>query len=404
MRTDDMPLAAAARRFPRIDGVTANMGHWQGALPTLVLILVLALVCQWLAGLPQLKHWGIGSLPLSILLGILIASTLAPRFLGNATQEYGKGGLRVRRFSQQVLLKAGIVLFGFQLTLDQLWGVGWQALLVDVVTIAAVLSLGIWLGQRWLKLPLRLSILIAIGSAVCGAAAIMATAPLLAERSAAGRGGNTAPDADAATDNQADDPADNAEQQLAIAVALVALFGTLSVLLYPYLCQWFGLDSNSAGLYIGSTVHEVAQAVAATDVLDPATQQNALIVKLLRVALLAPTLLLLGQWLLRRPVADTDKNLQPQTAAAPKRLPVPGFVLGFVAVIVLNSVLPLPLWLTELAAKASVWCLMLAMVALGLNTRWQGMVAAGMKPVLLGLILWLVLLFGGGWLNALLVV
>ena len=387
-----MPLAAAARRFPRAYSAVANKGHWQGAFPTLMLILLLALVCQWLAGLPQLKHWGIGSLPLSILLGILIASTLAPRFLGNATQEYAKGGLKVRRFSQQVLLKTGIVLFGFQLTLEQLWGMGWQALLVDVVTIAAVLSIGIWLGQRWLKLPLRLSILIAIGSAVCGAAAIIATAPLLGERTQAD-----------AVEGTGQGTEHSAEQQLAIAVALVALFGTLSVLLYPLLCQWFGLDSNSAGLYIGSTVHEVAQAVAATDVLDPATQQNALIVKLLRVALLAPTLLLLGQWLLRRPVAATEKNLQPQTAAAPKRLPVPGFVLGFVAVIVLNSVLPLPLWLTELAAKASVWCLMLAMVALGLNTRWQGMVAAGMKPVLLGLILWLLLLVGGGWLNALFV-
>jgi len=121
---------------------------------------------------------------------------------------------------QQTLLKAGIVLFGFQLTLEQLWGVGWQALLVDVLTIASVLITGIWLGQRWLKLPLQLSILIAVGSAVCGAAAIMATAPLLGRRT------------------QADAGEHDPEQHLAIAVALVALFGTLSVLLYPLLCQY----------------------------------------------------------------------------------------------------------------------------------------------------------------------
>ena len=367
---------------------------WRSALHTLAAMVLLAAACQWLAGLPRLQAMGIGSLPLSILLGMVLASALAPRWIyghnpmGNADAA-DAGGQVLRRFCQQTLLKAGIVLFGFQLTLEQLWGVGWQALLVDVLTIACVLITGIWLGQRWLKLPLRLSILIAIGSAVCGAAAIMATAPLLGRRT------------------QADAGEHNPEQQLAIAVALVALFGTLSVLLYPLLCQWFGFDSNTAGLYIGSTVHEVAQAVAATDALDSATQQNALIVKLLRVALLAPTLLLLGQWLLRRPVADTDmdknKNLQPQATDAPKRLPVPGFVLGFIAVIIAHSILPLPLWLTELAASTSAWCLMLAMVALGLNTRWQGMVAAGIRPLFLGFLLWLLLLLGGGWLNTLFV-
>ncbi|MCD8531836.1 MAG: putative sulfate exporter family transporter [Saccharospirillaceae bacterium] len=268
---------------------------------------------------------------------------------------------------------------------------------MDVVTIATVLILGIWLGQRWLKLPLRLSILIAVGSAVCGAAAIMATAPLLA----AVRQSDDARDDSDLADRAGDE--DRAEQHLAIAVALVALFGTLSVLLYPWLCQWFGFDSNTAGLYIGSTVHEVAQAVAATDALDPAVQHNALIVKLLRVALLAPTLLLLGEWLMRRSVAGDAVNMsaRPQRAGAGKRLPVPGFVLGFIAAIIANSLLPLPQMLLDFAAEASAWCLMLAMVALGLNTRWQGMVAAGLRPLLLGLLLWLLLLAGGGWLNTL---
>lgn len=367
------------------------------ALHTLSLMLLLATLCQWLAGLPWLQTMGIGSLPLSILLGMVLASVLAPRWLYGEDGADGDlcSGRRLRHFCQQTLLKAGIVLFGFQLTLEQLWGVGWQALLVDVVTIATVLILGIWLGQRWLKLPLTLSILIAVGSAVCGAAAIMATAPLLA---ALRQSNHTSgqPDRMSPEENE-----DSTEQHLAIAVALVALFGTLSVLLYPWLCQWFGFDSNSAGLYIGSTVHEVAQAVAATDALDAEVQQNALIVKLLRVALLAPTLLLLGQWLLRRSATDTGMNNAPQCPAATtsKRLPVPGFVLAFVAVIIVHSLIALPPWLTTLAASISAWCLMLAMVALGLNTHWQGMVRAGLKPLVLGLVLWLLLLSGGGWLN-----
>lgn len=126
---------------------------WRSALRTLAVMVLLAAACQWLAGLPRLKAMGIGSLPLSILLGMVLASALAPRWIyghnpmGNADAA-DTGGQVLRRFCQQTLLKAGIVLFGFQLTLEQLWGVGWQALLVDVLTIACVLITGIWLGQR----------------------------------------------------------------------------------------------------------------------------------------------------------------------------------------------------------------------------------------------------------------
>lgn len=343
--------------------------------PVLMFMVTLAGVAAlalWLARLPFFRQAGLGALPLSLLLGMALA--------GTARVEGWRRSPAVtywQRQAQTRLLQTGIILLGLQLDLADLWAVGWQALAADVVVITVILPLGIWLGQRWLKLPLRLGILLAIGSAICGAAAILACVPVL--------------------NRYLDDDPQAADQQAVIAIALVAVLGTVSVLLYPWLQHWLHLSDAVTGLFIGSTVHEVAQALAAADTLSQATQQTALITKLLRVLLLAPVLVLLAVWLQRRQPLTT-------TAEATQRIRVPGFLWGFMLMVLLNSLVsngPLVAgWqnLQAAAVQVSAVLLVLAMTAMGMNSRWLLIRQAGIRPFMLGLLLWCALVPVGGML------
>ncbi len=164
------------------------------------------------------------------------------------------------------------MLFGLALTLQQIYALGPSILLLDVLVIGTVLLVGYQLGTRVFGLDRETTLLTCAGSAICGAAAVLATEATIRSRPAA----------------------------TSMAVATVVLFGTLAMLVYPLLYPLTGLDEGLFGIYIGATVHEVAQVVAAGDAVGPAALTNAVIVKLLRVMLLVPFLLIVGQWWLGR--------------------------------------------------------------------------------------------------------
>ncbi len=180
---------------------------------------------------------------------------------------------------------------------------GWQVLALDVFIVASTFTLAVLLGQRWLGLDRRTAALIGAGSAICGAAAVLASAPVVRARA----------------------------HDVGVAVATVVVFGTLGMALYPWLGQWLwpdGLETALGyGIYTGATVHEVAQVVVAGSAVSAAAAHTAVITKMLRVLLLAPFLLLLSWWLGR----------VPQGAAARQPLAVPWFALGFLAVVGLHS-------------------------------------------------------------------
>jgi len=349
----------------------------KAAILMAVVIIAITLAASEAARWPLFHQLGIGALPISILLGMALA---AVPFIGRLNSR--AGAQKVQKTAQKLLLQAGIVLFGFQLSLTDLQAVGWQALVADIITIAVILPLGITLGLKVFRLPLSLAVLLSVGSAVCGAAAILAAAPVLGRYLHDG-------------ENE-----EQQQQSVGLAVAAVALFGTFSVLLYPQVQALFGLHADVTGIYIGSTIHEVAQAVAATDALSTATQHNAVIVKLMRVMMLAPVLIMLALWLQER---KSDQI----AGAAKHRLSVPGFVVLFLLVVVVNTLLPLVMSLPLLHALQhitgiiSATFLALAMAALGLGIHWQHLLKAGWKPVMLGSVLWLLLLIGGGWLFSL---
>ncbi|WP_108124263.1 YeiH family protein [Saccharospirillum mangrovi] len=322
-------------------------------------LLFLATISLLLAQLPALRALGLGSLPLAIVAGMLYGNLFQPA----SGAAHSADQTRVLDFAQQRLLRLGIVLFGFNLTMQQVGALGWSVLLLDAVMIAVVLVVGIVLGERLFGLSREAAVLTAVGSAVCGAAAIMATEPLLKAR----------------------------QRDVALAVATVVLFGTLAMFSYPVLYRWTGMGADQFGVYIGSTVHEVAQAVAAGQSISDSAMRAAVVTKLVRVMLLAPVVVMLGFWLERRQAGSESR----------RGVAVPWFVLGFIASVGLNSVLALPDWLLIGLRGLSLFCLSLAMVALGIRTHWRTLQAAGLRPLALSALLFVMLLGGGLALNRL---
>jgi uncharacterized integral membrane protein (TIGR00698 family) len=174
-------------------------------------------------------------------------------------------------------------------------------------------------------------------------------------------------------------------------VATVVLFGTISMFLYPLLYQagWIDMDTRAFGIFLGGAVHEVAQVVASASNIDPVTTEIATIVKMTRVALLIPILLLVGLWLQRTAIA----------AAAPgdkkPSLPIPWFAIGFLVLALINSAGVIPQNVLEALRALDIFVLTMAMTALGIETRFAKMRQAGPRVMALGAILFILLACGG---------
>jgi uncharacterized integral membrane protein (TIGR00698 family) len=317
--------------------------------PGLLLVAGLLLISLLLASHTGLARLGLSPAALGILLGVAVGN-LWPAVHG-ATWSPGLVA------AQKHLLRWGIVLFGFHLSLAQVLAIGRSGIAVDLIMVATTLLLGLWLGCRLLHLDWQTALLTSVGGAICGAAAIAATAPLL--------------------DAKAD--------KVTAAVGTVVLFGTLGMGLYPLIDHWGILQLHPIiGTYVGSTVHEVAQVVAIGTGLGEEAARQAVVVKMLRVLLLMPFLLLLG--------------LQ-QRSGESRLARMPWFSLGFLAAAGINSLALLPpLWVDTLR-QAGALLLAAAMTALGLGTTFSRIRAAGPGPLALGGLLFVHLVVTGALVN-----
>lgn len=312
--------------------------------PGLLLACVLGAAALALTRIPLLADWQLSALTIAIVLGMLLGNAL-----GHLPAALAPGVA----LAQQTLLRLGVVLYALRISFQDIAAVGLPGLALDVFVIASVLVLGAWAGRRWLGLDRDTAILTASGSAICGAAAVLAVERVLC----------AGPD------------------KVAVAVATVVLFGTLDIFLYPVLFPYLGLDAHAFGLFTGATVHEVAQVVAVGSAISPATAETAVIVKLTRVMLLMPVLVLIG-WRAGR-----------QGAAGGRPPIVPGFALGFIGVAMLNSFVTLPEGVAASLLTFDTFLLAAAMAALGVETRWTRLRTLGFRPMLLALLLF-VWLFG----------
>jgi uncharacterized integral membrane protein (TIGR00698 family) len=218
--------------------------------------------------------------------------------------------------------------------------------------------------------------LIGAGNAICGAAAVMATEPLLRAKA----------------------------EQVTVAISTVVVFGTLAIFIYPALYalnlhwHWLASGSQAFGIYAGSTIHEVAQVFAAGRSISVETANTAVITKMVRVMMLAPFLIGLSGWLTR---ARAVKEPAASERDAPRKLTIPWFAFAFVAVIVFNSLALLPQSVVADAVDVDTFLLAMAMGALGLTTHLSAIRRAGVKPLLLGALLFAWLVAGGALINRL---
>ena len=321
------------------------------SIPGLLLIVLFAAVATALSTLPFFQHLSLSPLVVGILIGIVFANTL-----GHYLPEEWRSGLK---FCSKRILRIGIIFFGFRLTLADVAQVGLSAVALDIFIVCSTIGLGLLVG-KWLNMDKETTLLTSSGSAICGAAAVLG--------------------AEATLKSEA--------YKTAVAVSTVVLFGTLSMFLYPVLYRngFFPLSTHEMGLYTGSTVHEVAHVVGASNAMGKEVAEVAVIVKMIRVILLVPVLLVFS-WSAR----SRSENVAPDQ----RRLVVPWFALLFLLAIALNTLLSLSPAVTEPIKTVDNFALTMAMTALGCETTIDKFRQAGWRPFVLALVLYLWLMFGG---------
>jgi uncharacterized integral membrane protein (TIGR00698 family) len=317
------PLAQEARHAHH----TGTSGIWPG-------VFLAALISAAAFGLHELPGiTALSPLILSILLGIAFHN-----LVGTPARAQDGVGFALKR-----ILRFAIILLGLQLTAVQIADVGTTGLAVIALTLVATCLFTTWFGQL-LGVERKLAQLIAAGTSICGASAVIAT--------------NTVTDAH--------------DEDVAYAVACVTVFGSMAMFAYPLLPGLLHLDPRAYGLWSGASIHEIAQVIAAAFQDGRQAGEFGTIAKLSRVALLAPVVITLGLNASRR---------GPRTQV---RAPIPWFVLGFIVLVALNSVIVIPADARTVIVGVTTFLLSMALAAMGLSTDIAKLRAKGLRPLALG--------------------
>lgn len=332
--------------------IMSLVGLNRTALPGLGFVALLSAIAFWFASLPAVNALSLSPLIFGILIGGLMRNVL-----GSLIRPSFQPGIIV---SAKLVLRLAIILYGFRLTFGQIADVGVPGLFLDLIVVSFTLIIGTLIGVHLLGMDKDLAVLTSVGAAVCGAAAVVATEPVVRSQ----------------------------PHKTSVAVGTVVLFGTLSMFLYPifYSFDFMAMPEEKFGVYIGATVHEVAHVVGAGGAIGPQASDTAVIVKMTRVILLVPTLVVLG-WFF------SPKKNDGQSSAG--QIVIPWFAVGFLAVIGFNSLGYLDATQVDLINRIDHFLLTMAMTALGLETRFESIRSVGSTPVLLAFILFVWLVIGG---------
>ena len=332
-----------------------------GTLSGILFVAIFATAATYIAGLAPIHKLGLSPLVIGIVMGIFYANTLH-----NKLPSAWESGIT---FSGKKILRFAIVIYGFRITFQQIMEVGVEGFLVSLIMLSTTFILGTWLGNKIFGMEKDTSMLTASGASVCGAAAVLATEPVLKAE----------------------------EHKTAIAVSMVVLFGTISMFLYPVLYTtiiehatgFLHMTAREFGIYVGGTIHEVAQVVAVPASVPnaPAEMANsAVIVKMTRVIMIAPMLIVLGLYL-----SYTAKKEGGEGADV--KLVIPWFAVYFIGVAAFNSFHLVPQNIVDNINIIDTFLLTMAMTALGMGTRFAKFKGLGLAPVYtaLGMFIWLVI-------------
>ena len=327
------------------------------------------------AGMATLVAWGLHTLvpavPLltaAVLLGIVVGQlpALRPALAGPL-----KPGLSL---AAKRLMRLGVVLLGLKLSLVDIAGLGWLTITTTVLIVILTFFGTLWFGRR-MGLPGHQPLLIATGFAICGASAIGAMSGVVKAK----------------------------DEETATPVALVTLCGTLAIGVLPLLWHPLGLTDLQFGHWVGAGVHDVGQVVATAQIAGTAALAVAVVVKLTRVLMLAPIVASVAVYERRRQaVAVTPAGPPlPDSAAAPttgpttgaaRRPPVlPLFVAGFLALVLVRTLVPLPAAVLDAADLVQTVLLAMALFGLGTAVRLRSLLRTGGRALGVGLASWLLI-------------
>ena len=323
-RPEPAITAKAKARFP---GQAALVKLYPGVL----VAVTIALASQWLA-----QHYGAPVMLFALLFGMTF------HFL----HQEGRCIAGIE-FSSKAILRFGVALLGARITASQILGLGLIPIVTVIIAIASTIALGAFLAKR---MGLRSSFGVLSGGAVgiCGASAALAIASVLPRGK-------------------------DAERDTILAVVTVTALSTIAMITYPLLTAALHLDHTRAGIFLGGTIHDVAQVVGAGYMISPHTGDVATYVKLLRVTMLLPVVF---------GIAFVVARLGPGVAGGAKPT-VPLFLIGFAALVIINSFGWLAKPVTDAANEVSRWCLVTAIAGLGMKTSFKALMTAGWRPVVL---------------------
>ncbi|MEM7729871.1 MAG: putative sulfate exporter family transporter [Pseudomonadota bacterium] len=324
-----------AATAPRLQ---AELGRLTGLVPGLVLALAATLAAYGLSA-------AVGG-PV-MLYAIIVGMALNPVLHGPAT----KAGIQ---FSAKTILNIGVALLGVKIALADIAGLGWETAALVMVCVGGTILSGIGVG-RLLGLKSEHAVLSSGAVAICGASAAMALCAALPQTTEEAR--------------------KESERNTLVTVMGVTLLGTFAMVLYPALAHILGLSETQAGIFIGATIHNVAQVVGAGFMISEPVGDTATIVKLMRVACLVPVIAIVTLAYRRRASAASAGRDDGSSKAKPAL--VPSFLIGFIALVAINSLGLIPAALTAILSDVSSYALVMAIAALGVKTSVSEMFKVG---------------------------
>lgn len=324
-----------------------------------------SIIGSLMAGLPVFSLFG--ALIIALIIGMLVQIPMRA-WLAHAAAKHAEGVGNAAALISNKLLRLGIILLGFKLNLDVLFATGVKTIAVAAIIVTLTIAVT-YLIARTLGVDEHLAILTAGGTGICGAAAVMGLS-----------GSITMPK----------DEEKRGRDDEVMAVATVAVMGTVFALAEIALRPFLGLSDAQFGTMGGASLHEIAHAVAVGGSAGDAGMDAAIIMKLSRVLMLAPTAMIIGAWWARR---------HPQPGDGPRKVPIPWFMLGFLVASIAGTYLPFVAQFTDILVKAAYLVLGMAMAALGMNVDFKAIASRGRMAVLASFLA-SILLAGGAFLAA----
>lgn len=273
-------------------------------------------------------------------------------------------------FAARTILRLGVALLGARMTLEQVGGLGLGTVIMVIGSVSMVIILGGLLAKA-LGLTRELGLLTGGAVAICGASAALALSAVMPRN-------------------------ENSERNTILTVVGVTTLSTMAMVIYPLIAGALALADKQAGIFLGGTIHDVAQVVGAGYMISDETGDVSTLVKLVRVAMLVPVVMVF-MWLFRK-----SRHKAGETSSMPL---LPGFLVGFVVLVLINSLGFIPDSVNDVMTTLSRWCLVTAIAALGIKTSFQKLAVVGWRPVilmvletllLLGIVLGMVMLGGLG--------